>query len=252
MMRRTWPILMPMVILMALMGVLVAMPARAQQEGIALINAPQAGQTLVGVVTISGTASSPNFQRYRLDFGQQDPVSGEIQWFALGPEIGQQVTNGVLAQWDTRDVPDGTYQLRLRVVLRDGSLLQTTIPNLTVQNTLETLLPTPIGPATPRDPTPTPTEGPSPTPLIEQPPTAAPRPEVLSPVVPTAEPLDPQAQQDQLQFVLVFEALRNAFCAGAYLSLGAFGLLALYRLAYVRLRPRLRRLMMDLRGEESE
>jgi hypothetical protein len=213
------------------------MPARAQGTDAAQITSPQSGEQVVGVVTIQGTASSPNFQRYKLEFSTQE----NEQWFTI-TEVSQQVTNGPLAQWNTAAIPDGLYQIRLRVILRDGNVVQNLAQNLVVKNQQPTALPTPPPQATPLPPTLTPTLGPSPTPIIQQPPSVVPR-ATLPNVNPTAAPPDPGSSQA----VLVVDAVRNAFCSGVYLALIGFGILALYRLVYARLR----RVVTTLRSEEK-
>jgi hypothetical protein len=224
------------------LGLLVVMliwqiPAQAQGTDAAQITSPQSGEPLVGVVTIQGTASSPNFQRYKLEFSTQE----NEQWFTI-TEVSQQVTNGPLAQWDTAAIPDGLYQIRLRVILRDGNVVQNLAQNLAVKNQQPTPLPTTPPQATALPPTLTPTLGPSPTLIIQQPPSLVPR-ATLPDVNPTAAPSDPGSSQA----VLVLDALRNAFCSGVYLALIGFGILALYRLGY----SRLRRLAASLRSQEK-
>ncbi|HRE46290.1 MAG TPA: hypothetical protein PLD47_01070 [Aggregatilineales bacterium] len=215
----------------------------AQTEGTAAITAPASGETVLGVVTINGTAASPNFQRYTLDFALMQ--SADELWFPIA-EISQQVTNGALAQWNTRNVPDGAYQIRLRVILRDGSVVQTSVQNVLVANASQTPLPTPPQAATTLPATPLPTEGPSPTPLIQQPPTGTPRPTLA--VFPTAPP--PPSETPLSSFVIAVDAIRNAFCTGVYLAVIAFGIGFLYRLVYGRLRPRWRQWVARWRGEE--
>src|SRR5690606_33816977 len=60
------------------------------------------------------------------------------------------VTQGVLGTWSTFSTQDGIYQLRLRVVLRDGTQLSTVVGNIRVQNRA----PTPVPTATPSIPRP--------------------------------------------------------------------------------------------------
>lgn len=218
--------------------------AAAQGDPAAQITAPQEGQALVGVVTITGTASHPNFQRYRLDFAPQGDDEGG--WFQI-VEITQQVANGPLAQWNTANVPDGAYQLRLRVILRDGTVVQQIVGNLAVNNTQATPLPTALSPATLPPTTLPPTEGPSPTPLIQQPPTLTPRPTIANPggaAGALPQPTESSGTGQNIQAVLVLQTLQNAFCSGVYIAIAGFVLLGVYRLVYVRLRPALRRMAM--------
>jgi hypothetical protein len=228
-----------LIALLALIIFLSAAPAAAQEDGLAIIVSPAPAQTLIGVVTVQGTAASPNFQRYRLEYAVQGSL--EPEWFAI-VEIAQQVTNGTLALWDTTAVPDGVYQLRLRVFLRSGAVLQTVVQGLNVINRSATTLPTLPQPATPLA-TAFPTLGPSPTALIQQPPTLPPRPTVAS-IAPTSPPPS-EGQRVVTQTALILQALQGAFCNGALFTLFAFSLFGAYRLFHVRVRPRLRRWLSD-------
>ncbi|MBX3083036.1 MAG: hypothetical protein KF716_15495 [Anaerolineae bacterium] len=218
---------------MALWG---ARPILAQDEQSAQITSPQSGQTLFGSVPITGTATHPQFQRYKVEFTSEETSTPE--WLLIA-EVTQQVTNGPLAQWNTTLLPDGRYQLRLRVILRDGTVLQTVVTSLVISNKIPTALPTALQPATPLPPTDAPTEGPSPTPLILQPPTNTPRPLLPTPTA-TFAPITP-AEDPAPPLVVAFDALRGAFCTGTYCSLGIFVFLGVYSFFRARLRPYLGR-----------
>ncbi len=207
----------------------------AQDANSAKITSPKSGDTLFGNVPIMGTASNPNMVRYILQWESQD--NDVENWFPVGGgQITQQVKNGVLDQWDTTKIPDGRYQIRLRVVLRDGTVLSDLVQNLRVANKQPTPLPT-VPPTI--APTAPPTAGASPTPLIQQPPTSTPRP-VLPTVPPTiAPPAD--NPPDTPQVMVAFEVLQNAFCSGVYLALAGFAVYLLYRLITGRARATLRR-----------
>jgi hypothetical protein len=212
--------------------------AAAQQDAVsAQITSPKAGEPLFGPVSITGTASHPNMQRYTLEWDSQDTETD--RWFPIAGPIAQQVRDGVLGQWNTTTVPDGRYQIRLRVVLRDGTVLSDVVQNLRVQNQQPSPLPTVLPSATPVPPTLPPTVGPSPTPIIEQPPTSSPRPAALA-APPTVEPAGPV---DDPQLVVAVESLRSAFCSGIYLALVAFAIVIVYSVIHARVRPALRRRM---------
>lgn len=73
---------------------------------------------------------------YRLEFGRGlDP--GE--WTQIGPEHGEEISNGVLERFDTTTVPEGVYTLRLTVNREDGVrewrtpvTVDNTPPNVTI------------------------------------------------------------------------------------------------------------------------
>ncbi len=83
------------------------------------IVSPVTGQTLVGVTTIWGSASDPNFAQYTLEYGP-DPNPSNL-WYPITPSaVTVPVLNNVLGAWNTSLVPDGTYQIRIHLYLRDG------------------------------------------------------------------------------------------------------------------------------------
>lgn len=229
----------------AVVALIGGFPARGQEEGLALILSPQAGQTLIGSVTVTGTAASPNFQRYKLEFALQG--TGETRWFPIA-EVAQQVTGGPLAQWDTAAIPDGIYQLRLRVTLRNGAILQTAVQNLIVNNTQATALPTvPIPPTAAI--TDAPTLGPTAEPLVQQPPLSTPRPTFVPLAVPTALPAPNQVTQLAQSAAATLSAVQGAFCSGVWVAFIGFGVFGLYRVLFSRVGRRFRQWLNGLRGE---
>lgn len=117
----------------------------AQQNG---ISSPAAGDTLSGVVAVSGTAVHPDFLRYELAFLNEANQSAGWIVFAEG---SQPVTENALAVWDTtvgQNVgaavfPDGRYQLRLRVVRSDYNYDEYLVTGLAISNAGPTPIPTP-------------------------------------------------------------------------------------------------------------
>lgn len=111
------------------------------------ITEPPSGETISGIVEVRGTAVHPDYLRYELAFLWQDVPGAEWIVFAEGAE---QVTDGVLAVWDTtvgRAIgspvfPDGRYQLRLRVVKTDFNYDEYFVTDLIVQNEGPTPTPT--------------------------------------------------------------------------------------------------------------
>ena len=111
----------------------------AMGQGFNQIKEPVAGETISGVLTITGTAAHPDFQRYELAFISD--VSGAPGWIVFA-EGGQPVPDGVLAVWDTTvgaDIgapvfPDGIYQLRLRVIRHDYNYDEFFVTTITLSN----------------------------------------------------------------------------------------------------------------------
>ncbi|OGO71050.1 MAG: hypothetical protein A2Z37_10760 [Chloroflexi bacterium RBG_19FT_COMBO_62_14] len=123
----------------------------SQPEGHAEISRPTAGDSVSGVVTILGSASSPTFSEYELSFGY-DPNPTDT-WFPIGEPVAAQVSFGRLGLWDTTEITDGKYSLRLTVFLDDGGLVQDVVGAISVRNTLNGEAPPAAG-----SPGPSPTE----------------------------------------------------------------------------------------------
>jgi hypothetical protein len=231
-------------------------PAAAQTpEGVvAVITSPVDGQQLFGLADITGSAAHPDaFASYTLEYDElSEPAA---QWFLVQERVTQQVQNDVLGAWNTNMVPDGVYQLRLRVFLDDGQIGEFVVSNLRVINSEPTPVPTvavePAG-ATPSTPTP----GPSPTSLIEQPPGNDPSPGGISGLntanssseaeAPTGLPAD---ETDSQSTRINMARVRRAFCAGVYLAIGGFVIMLGYVLIRGPVRPYVRRLIWQIQDE---
>lgn len=84
-----------------------------------------------GTLDLQGTASGPGFRSYSLQVGQGiNPQS----WLQIGSEQSTPIEEGLLGQWDTTQVPDGLYAVRLLVV-RQNAQAENAIIQLTVDNT---------------------------------------------------------------------------------------------------------------------
>ncbi len=104
------------------------------------ILSPPPGSVVAGNVQIVGAASHPQFLQYQIEYGP-DPNPSNL-WYPATSALQSQVFNGLLGIWNTTVTPDTTYQLRLRVYLRDGTLLTTVVNNIRVQNNRPTPIPT--------------------------------------------------------------------------------------------------------------
>jgi hypothetical protein len=192
---------------------------------------PQANETVSGLVQIVGSALAPDFDHYELAWSSDPPLNEEA-WQPVQPDITQQVRAGVLGVWDSTQAPDGQYLLRLRTVRTDQTFIEAQV-RVQVANSTPTMTFTPVptitstllpGPAT---------AGPSPTPLIQQPPTRTPRP--------TATPGGPTATPEVISdSPFRPERLRGAACSGVWFTLMAFGGLGLYGMFRMATRGQLR------------
>jgi len=151
-----------------LFALIVLSSGRAAAQTDIRIAAPSSGSTLSGLVNVMGTSAAEGFASSELSFAYaSDPTS---TWF-LVYQTDSPVTDGLLAAWDTNSVTDGDYNLRLRVALQDGSILESLVTGLRVRNQLPTETPAPTSAP---EPTATTEFVPPPTPL---PPTPQPAPQ---------------------------------------------------------------------------
>lgn len=215
-MKRTWPLIIVALILAGLSAVgwhsaLAAPPAQGE---LALITSPQNNAIVRGLVPILGSAVHPQFQFYKVEYARE-PVS-DINWVIIGAIREEQIVDGQLEVWDTTQVPDGSYTLRLRVVRLDGNYSEYSVVQVVVANAQPTETPTPAETPTPTlTPTPLP---PTPTILIEQPalPTS-----VATPLPTPVTPL-PTPSEEGANFNLDVMPLQTACLYGAGISLGLF------------------------------
>jgi flagellar biogenesis protein FliO len=151
---------------------MLALPVSAapvKQDAQAVITAPTDGQAVNGIITISGSASHPDFERYELAYGPDPNPNDAWQNFAGN---NQQVSNNTLGSWNTNVVADGTYIIRLRVIRHDSNYNEAFVRGIKVSNQQPIGTPTSI----PVIPTfgPESTIAPISTIVIEQPPTSVP------------------------------------------------------------------------------
>ena len=186
------------------------------QAALALITSPAEGQTIAGIVNITGTATGPGFARYEMAFAYEPNPTDT--WFEMQPPSAAQIADGTLAVWDTRSIADGIYMIRLRVYSVDsGTPVETIVHRVIVQNATPT-------PTLPNVPTPASTSAP------QLPSLAAPVESNTSiPTVPSV-PSSPAPSLDLAPF-------SSAFCSGIYITFGIFLILG----TYAALRDRIRR-----------
>ena len=207
------------------------------QKGVAVITSPLDGALLNGLVPITGTATQLQFVRYELAFGYSPNPTGT--WFPLQAPVTTQVVNEIIGRWDTTQISDGLYSLRLRVYYSDTAYLEAFVQNVRVQNATPTA--EVIAPGTPTPPVaitlpPLATASATPTaPGIELPPTST----------PLAGGLNGGLPPDTGIAAINANVIGQAFLAGVRLTVVCFLLLAAYAglraLLRVRLRPRRRR-----------
>jgi len=193
-------------LLVALILVIHSYASPLSQSTQVQITSPEIGSRVRGRVPVLGSASVPDFQFFKVEFGAGPNPS---QWAVLGVLHYEPVINGQLEVWDTTVVPDGVYTLRVQGVKNDGNWEEFLVRGITVANS---------------EPTPTETPEASATPLVTDTPaaryTATPRPtatlQIIAPTaalsVPTATPtlsrpvrnsalpIDPESWLESLAF----------------------------------------------------
>ncbi|MEA3335509.1 MAG: hypothetical protein U9R25_06325 [Chloroflexota bacterium] len=201
------------------------------QGNLAQITSPEPLSNVRGNVSIMGTATHPQFQRYELYY----TVEPGENWVFIGEAHFNPVAGGLLGTWNTESLPDSTYSLRLRVVRQDGNYGEAYQRNIVVANSAPTPTPTPFElPTVPAraEPTATATVDATSTPVtVEQPdiPTPTPRPSPIPTEESQAVAVD-SINDDSGFFssALDFDSLRGAFTKGLayagaiFLAVGAF------------------------------
>ena len=95
-----------------------------------IIDTPQDGDVLQGIVPIQAQVDLDKVDQISVYFGYEDDTSGS--WFLIAEN--KPAVDGLLANWDTSLITDGTYQLLVQAELPDGSNLQFRKNGLQVQN----------------------------------------------------------------------------------------------------------------------
>ena len=107
------------------------------KTGQTAITSPVDNSTVQGVVKVQGTATCDNLWYYKFEFedsrcaGGLCFVAGPSQPITPGKAFTKDVVNGLLMNWDTRKIPNGTYTLRL-VALGQGNVLLPQISRVVV------------------------------------------------------------------------------------------------------------------------
>jgi len=202
--------------------------APAEQSVRAEITSPHSGDTVRGLISIRGTAVHPDFWKYELSWAPTNRVGNAWNLIALQ---NNQVIDGQLAAWNTVLIPDGTYDLRLRVVRKDSNYEEVFVTSLVIANAgpPETL--TPEGTLTPL-----PTLTPQATLIIPTTPsvqifhsTPVPTPSPAPVLVPT-KPSGPKVPVAVPGLGLDITKIWGSFLYGAGITLGVFLLIGILQL----------------------
>ena len=134
------------------------------------LTSPTGGQTVAGELVLYGRVTAPNLRGYQVEYGMGPNPQG---WGLVQVRVSQAVQEGKVARWDTTQVHDGDFSLRIIIYGppdRNGNEIQhehrlyinvfnpTSAPTMTPKPT-NTPLPTATPAATPtHTPSPSPTQ----------------------------------------------------------------------------------------------
>jgi hypothetical protein len=93
-------------------------PAAECPNPLARIVAPGVDTHLTGVVQVIGSASIPNFQYYKLEYGAGEQPQ---RWNVIGDLHRRSISDSVLETFNSAALPAGVYYLRLTVVDMSGN-----------------------------------------------------------------------------------------------------------------------------------
>ena len=96
------------------------------------LNDPSDGQMIQGNYTIYGNTDVVGFKSYVLEFAYEHGTN-ETTWFLIA-ESEDKIADGVLGTWDTNQITDGDYRLRLTVYMDDDKPEYDTVTEIKVRN----------------------------------------------------------------------------------------------------------------------
>ncbi len=130
---------MSLLILLIGLGFWIAQPVKAAD--VFGISQPVGGAALQGQIAIQGTSNMADFAAYEVSFSYSRDIGKA--WFPIRNDTVP-VSGGLLANWDTTTITDGTYDLHLVVTLQDGTQKGMDVKGLRVRNysPVETTTPT--------------------------------------------------------------------------------------------------------------
>ena len=112
-----------------------------QAGGAPTITSPVSGETLRGIVPVTGSTALDGFLSSDVSFAYANDSTET--WFSI-QSSSEPVTDGQLAVWDTASLTDGDYTLRLHVYLQDGTFQEATVADLHVRSQAFAATDTPV------------------------------------------------------------------------------------------------------------
>ncbi len=204
-----------------------ATPLQQDCSAVAITSPRSSGDPVRGRLAISGSASIPNFQFYKVEYAPGvNPADSSFR--SIAPDVHRnEVKSGQLEVWDTTTVPDGAYVLRLTVVDIRGNF--PCPPVIVRQVIVANRTPLATSTATPTETT-APTSAPLATATKPPPPTiAVPTSAARGTITATANLTDPIPSRPlfSFDFLAIGEALAWGVCGMG----GLMALIALLALA---------------------
>lgn len=98
----------------------------------ALITAPANYSYVKGKVDINGTVQAEDLTSYRIQIG---PGLNPVSWLQIGEDYTRKISNRKIVEWDTNEIEDGLYAMRLMVIRENFQVDSHTI-QVSVDNTL--------------------------------------------------------------------------------------------------------------------
>jgi 1A family penicillin-binding protein len=147
------------------------------------ITQPRDGDLVEGIVPVYGSASMADFSHFEVQYGIGDSPVGWGQVFGQDSPL----VDAMLGAWDTRDLSNGVYSLRVVAIDRHGNRAASPGVRVRVLNPTPTLSPTPTETLTPTV-SPTPAGSPTPTRTPESTWTPTPSATPTATTAPTATP----------------------------------------------------------------
>jgi hypothetical protein len=113
------------------------------------IQSPREGQALQGVELIEGKIRGEGFLKGRIHFSYSDSPEQDRTWFFIAEIEGENQDSSqtaFLVEWDTTQITDGNYDLRLVAEYSGEAAIFELVPNLRIRNhtPVETATPPPI------------------------------------------------------------------------------------------------------------
>ena len=127
---RTWTKTTLCILLLITTILLSGMRPMAENE--VKLTDPSDGQMIQGNYTIYGNTDVVGFKSYVLEFAYEHGTN-ETTWFLIA-ESEEKIADGVLGTWDTNQITDGDYRLRLTVIMDDDKPEFDTVTELKVRN----------------------------------------------------------------------------------------------------------------------